>query len=192
MLESLKWLDRALLLKINACHSPLFDTFMWQMSESWHTVLFVLGVGVLFFKRFNTKKAVEFLIAVVMVFAFSDFTSNFVKRSVQRYRPTHNLEIKEKVHTVNAYSGGKFGFISGHATNTFAVITFIFLALGSKNKKYRFLLFIYPALIAYSRIYLGVHYPSDVIVGGIYGVTLGLLGYRFVNLYLFKLNDQTV
>jgi undecaprenyl-diphosphatase len=192
MYETIKLLDRRLLLKINSMHDPLLDKVMWFFSYSWPTVLIVLAVAFAFYKKYHAKKAVEFIIGCAIVFACADLTANAIKHKVERYRPTHNLEIKEKIHIVNDYRGGKFTFFSGHATNTFGIITFIFLCINWLQKKYKMLLFIYPLIVIYSRMYLGVHYPSDVITGMLVGIFYGWLVYLIMNKHFLKLHAQNV
>ena len=190
MFEKLKLFDRYLLLKINTIHNPLLDDVMWFLSYTWPTVLIVLSVAVAFYKKYQLKKAIEFLLGCAIVFACADFTSNSIKHTVERYRPTHNLEIKDQIHTVNNYKGGKFTFFSGHSANTFGIITFIFLCINWIQLKYKLLLFIYPCLVIYSRIYLGVHYPSDVFAGMLTGIFFGWLVYKIINKHFFKFNEQ--
>ena len=190
MLETFKMLDRDLLLKINAGHTPFLDLFMWQMSQSWHTFLFIFIIAFVFYRKFDLKKAIALLLGCALIFACTDFSSNVVKHNVQRYRPTHNLEIKDSVHKVNVYEGGKFGFFSAHAANAFGITVFLFFCMYWINKKYRLLLFLYPLILSYSRIYLGVHYPSDIIAGCLDGLFFGTLGYFIINAQFLKLNEQ--
>jgi undecaprenyl-diphosphatase len=190
MIDWLEMLDRSLFLKINSIHSPLLDTFMWYMSESWHTILIILAVAFAFYKKFSAKKAVEFMVGCAIVFACTDLSANAIKHGVQRYRPTHNLEIKEQVHIVNNYSGGKFGFFSGHSANTFGIISFIFLCVHWIRAKYKLLLYLYPFVVGYSRVYLGVHYPADIFAGMLDGLLFGTLVYFVMNTYFLKLDAQ--
>lgn len=186
MLESLKTLDRYLLLKINSLHTPLLDSFMWYMSESWHTYLIVIALGFVFYKKFSVKKALEFVVGCAIVVACTDLSTNLIKHNVKRYRPTHNLEIKSEVHIVRDYRGGEYGFFSSHSANTFGLTAFAFLCITWVNKRYKLLWFLYPALISYSRMYLGVHYPSEVFTGMISGLLFGTLIYYLMNNYFFS------
>ncbi|MCC6370821.1 MAG: phosphatase PAP2 family protein [Bacteroidia bacterium] len=192
MFETLRQFDRALLLKINSQHSPLMDSVMWTLSQSWHTYLLVIVCGYLVFKKYSPKKAAEFILGCALVVACCDLSSNITKHSLKRYRPTHNTEIKNQIHTVNNHEGGKFGFFSAHAANTFGLATFIFLCIHWVNKRIRYLFFIYPALVSYSRMYLGVHYPSDIFAGMLVGCLFGYLIYLIVNTYFLKFNAENV
>lgn len=196
MIDSLKMLDRNLLLKINSLHTPLMDTFMWLMSESWHTYFLVAAIAFAVYKKHAgnraPRKVLEFLLGCAMVVACADMSTNVIKHSVKRYRPTHNIEIQSQVHVVKDYRGGKYGFFSSHSANAFGLITFIFFSITWIHTKFKLLLFLYPLAIAYSRMYLGVHYPSDVFVGMISGLFFGTLIYYITNTYFFRTNEQKV
>ncbi len=191
MLESLEMLDRSLFLLINGFHTPLLDRVMWQLSENWPTFVLIAAVLFAMHKMKGRKRALEFALGIALVFACTDFTANLIKHGVKRYRPTHNLEISQQVHTVNEYVGGKYGFFSGHAANTSGMITFVFLCLSWVPFKWRLLLFVYPLLVAYSRIYLGVHYPLDCVAGLVYGCLIGIGLYFVMNRYFFKAHATT-
>ena len=192
MIETLERFDRDLLLLINSIHTPLLDVFMWYTSEVWPTVLFVFFAAFIFSKKYGFKKAVEFLLGCALVLSCTDLSSNAIKHGVKRYRPTHNLEIQKQVHIYNEYSGGQYGFVSGHSANTFGAVTYIFFCLHWIRIKYRSLIFIYPALVTYSRMYLGVHYPSDIFVGMLLGVIFASIGYYLVNRFFFKFNAKAI
>jgi undecaprenyl-diphosphatase len=189
MFEALKELDRNLLLSINSHHHPWIDQVMWFLSLTWPTIFIILAVAFYFYRRFFPRKALEFLVGCAIVFACCDLSSNSIKHSVKRYRPTHNLEIRQKVHTVNDYVGGKYTFFSGHAANTFGIITFIFLCLKNIPFKRRLLLYLYPLLVVYSRMYLGVHYPSDIFTGTCVGLFFGYTGFFVMDKYFLKLDE---
>src|SRR5688572_1515760 len=118
MLQWLNQLDRDVLLAINNMHHPYLDEVMWFFSLSWPVYLFVLLFAYGFYRRYQLKKAIEFLLGCAMVVACTDVTTNLVKHNVKRFRPTHNLEISQRLHLVNDYQGGKYGFFSAHAANT--------------------------------------------------------------------------
>jgi undecaprenyl-diphosphatase len=191
MFEALEKLDQSFFLHINSFRSPFLDTLMWYLSETWPTVLIVIAVAFWFYRKFSAKKALEFVLGCAIVVACADFSTNMIKHQVKRYRPTHNLVLKEKVQTLNNYVGGKYGFFSGHAANTFGVITFIFLCLKWLRVRQRILFYIYPLLVVYSRMYLGVHYPSDLFVGMLNGLLWGSIVFLVVDKHFLKLHAET-
>ena len=115
---------------------------------------------------------------------FTDQSSNFFKEFFERLRPCHNPELIEIIRIVKDGCGGLYGFFSAHAANTFAFASFIYFLTPNENnyKRTSFLLFIWAVIISYSRIYIGVHFPSDIIIGAIYGL---LSGYLFHKPFLY-------
>ncbi|MBK8924491.1 MAG: phosphatase PAP2 family protein [Crocinitomicaceae bacterium] len=176
----LEQLDRDLFLLLNGLHAPWLDVPMWYIS--WTATWIPLFVFICWYawKKFNIKFMLLLLVAAGISVAITDRVSVVVfKNQVERYRPTHNLEIKDKVHTVitpegKEYRGGLYGFVSSHAAN-FSGITLLMVLWFRKKSRWWYLLFLWLFLIAYSRIYLGVHYPADLLVGGLVGLASGLL-----------------
>lgn len=180
MLEFLKQLDIKLLLAINSIHTPVLDSFMIFITHR-YTWIPLYGVLIAFLfvkKRQEFFMAIFFIIAAVV--ASDQFASGFIKPLFKRLRPCHHEEISSMLYLIDDICGGKYGFISSHAANTFALSTFLFLWIG---KEYRWLgwFFLWAFFVSLSRVYLGVHYPSDITVGAIAGVLTGLLFY-----YLFR------
>ncbi|MGZ4081163.1 MAG: phosphatase PAP2 family protein [Bacteroidia bacterium] len=126
------------------------------------------------YQKYRQKTLTIALLVIGLIFA-SDQGSGLIKKSVKRYRPTHNTEISQKVHTVDDYKGGQYGFISSHAANTFAICVFLFLILRPAGTIFIFSLIVYTMTVCFSRIYLGVHYPLDILGGALLGTILAFI-----------------
>lgn len=192
MLEIIERYDKNLLLKINSCHTPFLDSIMWQLSKDWPTFLVILLFSIFFYKKFKLKNFAPMLLGIAVVVACSDLTANSIKHSVERYRPTHNLSIKSQIHLVNDYRGGTFGFVSSHSANSFGIITYLFLCATWIEKRKKILFFIYPCIVVYSRMYLGVHYPLDIIGGAAIGITVGIVIYSVIQKHFFKPINEAI
>lgn len=195
MFEALENIDRDLLLAINGANAPWLDHIMWYISQKWLWIPLYLFILYFIYKRTDIKTTIAFLAAAGLCVAIADLVSvHLFKNMVMRYRPTHNLEIADLIHTYiksdgHEYRGGMYGFVSSHAANHTALATFVFFRFRQINKHWAWL-FLWAAVIGYSRIYLGVHYPSDVICGSILGIGAGYLVHRlYQRLYLNHLSS---
>lgn len=116
------------------------------------------------------------MLIVGLVVVLSDLSAKYLfKEAFQRYRPSHHTTLSTHLHFVNDYKGGQFGFVSSHAANMFGIVTFLALWLWSYLKHYCWLFFLWAALIGYSRMYLGVHYPSDIVAGAMLGMSIAFM-----------------
>jgi len=170
--------DTNLFLSVNRNHSDYFDAFYALFTSMVTWIPFYLLVLFLVFRKYN-QYGFWVLIALVISTILSDQLSVLLKELVQRYRPSHEPSLLGKVH-LPIGAGGDYGFVSSHAANTFA---FAFL-MGSLSKNIRlFLLLIGWAIVtAYSRIYVGVHYPLDVLGGAVLGSLIGWAVYKLLML----------
>ncbi len=176
MLETLLDLDTRLFLFLNSLHSPTWDTIMWYISdkEFWYPFYGILILVMIWRYKWN---AIATLLFIALLITLADQISvKGFKEVFERFRPTHNPEIGDMVHTVRGYRGGTFGFVSSHAANTFAMA--LFTAKLFKNRYYAWFIFIWAAVVSYSRIYLGVHYPLDILGGALLGIGLGFLVFK--------------
>lgn len=192
MLDSLKLIDKTILLAINSFHSSFLDVVMFYLSEIWIFTPFFIYLIYLIYKKIGIKKTSILIVFVAILITLCDQTATVTKKSVKRFRPTHNIEIKDNLLIVKNYRGGTYGFFSGHAANTFGIAMFLFLLFSKQTKASRFVFFIWAGLVSYSRMYLGVHYPSDIFVGMLVGLFFGFVVYQLQKLYFLKTYDESI
>ena len=189
MIEKILDLDSYLFLYLNNLGSQYYDNFWVFLSRTEANVMFYLVVLIAYIYSINNKKRTKILfhliIAIAILIAISDQTSNLFKDSFQRLRPCYNELISDSLRLVKDSCGGRYGFFSAHASNSFSLAIFFGLLLRSSNKLLILLFAIYAFLISYSRIYLGVHYPIDIIVGIIFGTINAIVLYK---IYLYSFN----
>ena len=192
MIDSLKLIDKTILLAINSFHSSFLDVVMFYLSEIWIFTPLFLYLIYLIYKKMGVKKTAILIVFVALLISLCDQTATITKKSVKRFRPTHNVEIKDNLLIVQNYRGGTYGFFSGHAANTFGIAMFLFLLFSKQTKASRFVFFIWAGLVSYSRMYLGVHYPSDIFVGMFVGLFFGFVVYQLQKLYFLKTYDESI
>jgi len=189
MIESLESFDRSIIIFFNGQHSSLLDQVMWFLSGPW--LVFILLPFLYFIFQSYTKVQITWiLLSIVLTIVLTDQLSvHAFKEVFQRYRPSHNLLIMDQLHfhrytDGTFYQGGKYGFVSSHAANYFGVLTVIWHLICAKWVKY--LLLTLVLLVLYSRMYLGVHYLSDLICGALLGYVLAIVVVHFLLLKKVK------
>ncbi len=181
MIEWLENIDQQLLLKINGWHHPILDVFFWYVSKAWAIIPFYLITFYFLMKDFKVKKSLFMLGFLVVTLAMTDIISTQVfKEGIKRYRPSHNLTLRPKLHlhkkpSGKVYDGGKYGFFSSHASNYAGFFFFLWPFYRINRKYWMLMLALVGILICYSRMYLGVHYPSDIVAGIMFGASVGLV-----------------
>lgn len=169
MLSFLQQWDADLLLAINGWHCPFADQLMWLISGKFSSALIILVLLALPIRHRRWKETLTLLIAIAVVVLIADrVSSGIIKPLVERLRPTHDPQLQSLVHVVNHYRGGLYGFVSSHAANLFGIATMV--AIVMHNRHTWIAMMAWAALVSYSRIYLGVHYPGDVIGGMMVGL----------------------
>ena len=189
MIEKILDLDSYLFLYLNNLGSQYYDNFWIFLSRTEANVMFYLVVLIAYIYSINNKKRTKILfhliIAIAILITISDQTSNLFKDSFQRLRPCYNELISDSLRLVKDSCGGRYGFFSAHASNSFSLAIFFGLLLRSSNRLLILLFAIYAFLISYSRIYLGVHYPIDILAGTIFGTINAIVLYK---IYLYSFN----
>ena len=168
-------IDADILLWINGHHSEWADVLMWYVSspKTW-LPMYALLIGILIYRYRNWKAVLLIILGFVVAVGLSDFIcSGVLKPLVCRPRPTHEPALAGLVHIVNGYTGGLYGFCSSHAANTMAVG--LLFSLLYRNKYATAALMVWVALNCYSRMYLGAHYPGDIIAGLLVGALFAVL-----------------
>lgn len=182
-LDKIIEIDKALLIFLNNLGSPNWDTLWLNITYQYHWIPLFLLMFFLLFKTYGLKKGFIILVLAAVLVAFTDQFGNLIKHSFERLRPNNDPFVKDLIRIVK--SPNSFSFVSGHATNSVANTLFVYLLL-KKHFKYVGFFFLWPLLFAYSRIYLGVHYPIDILMGMLLGLLIGYMFYRFCNFVLKK------
>lgn len=178
MIEYLSGIDADALLAVNGLHDMFQDAFWWMVTAKWSSLLLVLALAWILLHQ-NRRHALLVLAMLVLSILVADqVSSGLIKHLVERLRPTHDPSLESMVHVINGYRGGLYGFVSSHAANSFAIATL--LALLMRHRVVTLSMFTWALLQCYSRVYLGVHYPGDILGGIIVGVLAGWLVWQLM------------
>lgn len=179
MLEKLQQLDRTVFVFLNGLGSETFDP-LWENITRFYSWIPIFAIILyLTFKRLGWRHALLIIGMITVLLLLTDQTTNLIKNSIQRLRPGNNPEIADLIRAVQRRKS--FSFISGHASNSMAVAFFLYRVLHPYIKNMGFF-FLWPLIFAYSRIYLGLHYPGDILMGYLYGIFTGWL---VLKLYIY-------
>jgi undecaprenyl-diphosphatase len=174
MLDYLIYLDKKLFIFLNNLGSNPFDEIWLLLTNQLNWIPFFLILLFILYKKLGTKKLGIAILIVAALITFTNEITDVIKFSVQRIRPCNDQKLIGLIRVVK--DSDTFSYFSGHAANSTAAMMFVLLILR-KHYKYSYLLFLYPLIFAYSRIYLGLHFPLDIISGFIFGGCTGFLFY---------------
>lgn len=178
-MEELISLDKELFLFLNGLGSESYDEFWKIITKQLNWAPFILAIFYLIQRKIGWKNLGIVILFIAVLIAFTDQITNLFKYSFERLRPCNDTDVNGIARII--IHRDSFSFFSGHASNSMATTTFIFLLLR-KYYKFTILLFLFPLIFAFSRIYLGLHFPIDILVGYLFGATFG---FGFYKLYAF-------
>ena len=184
MLEEILRIDTELFLYLNNLGTSGFDSFWMFLSSKASNIIVYIAFLEFFLRRkgfksykIKTLDIIYIVFIVLVMILISDQSANIFKDSFQRLRPCYDELIKDSVRLVKEGCGGKYGFFSAHASNSFSLAVFFGLLFKDFSKYPIYFTLIFASLISYSRVYLGVHYPLDIIFGALFGMINGLVIY---------------
>lgn len=183
LLDTIIQQDKELFIYLNSLGSETWDNFWIFITNQFNWIPFFLLMFILLFKVYGWKKGILLVVVVALLVTFSDQFVNFIKDYFGRVRPNNDPSINKIIRILK--TPHSFSFVSGHSTTSFAVTTFMIATLKNYYK-YTLLLLIWPIPFAYSRIYLGIHYPLDIFMGMLLGITIGYLFYKISVILLKK------
>lgn len=182
MLEKLKELDQEIFLYLNDYHNPFWDAVMVFVSNKYVWIPFYLGLIIYVVYRYRRQSMAMLGLAIAAVGLADFIASGLFKPYFARLRPCHDPDISAMVNIVEG-CGGQFGFLSSHASTGFALAVFFNLILSGRYTIFKWVLIVWAIVVSFSRIYLGVHYPGDIIGGALIGSFLAYVcafGYQIL------------
>ncbi len=179
-MEEIIQFDKHLLLMLNGSDSVFIDSLMMTLTNAKTWIPMYIALFYIVLRNSLNAKEVLFVMAAagLCVLFAGTVDDTLVKPLVARWRPTHDPEIGMLIDTVDGYRGGNYGFFSAHAANTFSIAMFFSLLL--RNKIFTIAVVCWSLTNCWTRMYLGVHYPGDILVGLLWG---GLVGFGVYQLY---------
>ena len=173
-METLIDLDKSLFVFLNALGIELFDAFWMFITNKKSSIPLYLFLIYYIYKKLSYAEFLKYIVLISILILFTDQISNLFKDYFERFRPCHDETINDHIRIVKISCGGLYGFFSAHSANSFALATFFYFSLKRFSSNFKYL-FLWAIIVSYSRIYIGVHFPADVIFGSFFGIISGYL-----------------
>ena len=185
-------IDSQLFLFLNGLHADWLDPIMIAITKMWVWLPIYLFLVYLTIKQYGKRCWMIFLAVGLVVLCSDQLSAHVCKPVFQRLRPCYNIDFQELIYLPKGMAGGHYGFVSSHAANTFAIGTFLTAALRKNTKWIGWLLFMWAFLSSYSRIYIGYHYPGDILCGAVLGILIGLIIWKLFQILEKRLEKKNL
>ena len=186
IMRSLSSIDTDLFLFLNGLHTDWLDKMMIAVTQMWVWVPLYLLLIYWTVKQYGKRCWWIFLAVGIVVLCSDQLSAHVCKTLFHRLRPCYNTDLQDLIYLPKGMAGGKYGFVSSHAANTFAVAAFLTAALRKNYKWIGIVLYFWAFISSYSRIYLGFHYPGDILCGALLGILVGLILWKVFQLIVVK------
>lgn len=185
-MEALGTLDERFFLFLNGLHTDWMDKVMIAVTQMWVWLPLYLLMIYWTVKQYGKRCWWIFIALGIVVLCSDQLSAHVCKPLFQRLRPCYNVDLQDLIYLPKGMAGGKYGFVSSHAANTFAIAAFMTAALRNNRPWVGIVLYLWAFISSYSRIYLGFHYPGDILCGAVLGILVGLILWKVFQLVLLK------
>lgn len=185
-MEALGTLDERFFLFLNGLHTDWMDKVMIAVTQMWVWLPLYLLMVYWTVKQYGKRCWWIFIALGIVVLCSDQLSAHVCKPLFQRLRPCYNVDLQDLIYLPKGMAGGKYGFVSSHAANTFAIAAFMTAALRKNRAWAGIVLYLWAFISSYSRIYLGFHYPGDILCGAVLGILIGLILWKVFQLVLLK------
>lgn len=190
MFDKIEEIDQNLFLALNFDGGPLLNIFFWIITSKLIWIPLYLFILWLIYRKVGLRSAIIAAAAIGIMVGLTDQTCNLFKDYLPSARPSHTSELEGQVHTIYDYLGGRSGTASAHAAISFAIA--IFSSLVVRRRAFTIGMLFWATLVAYSRIYAGMHYPSDLLLGMLIGMLYALLMHRIFQAIRLRLDRRCI